>query len=566
MSVSPKYFTLSEMLQQRLFRIPDFQRAYSWESKQRKELFGDLQKVSEAEKSRHHFMSTIVCLQSGEVEGIGSDEFKVFEIVDGQQRLTTLIILLRAIAKQLDPENRQERKEKEKLDELLVKDDRRLILLQTNHDSKMLFRNYLETGDYSHENSVETLAEKNLVKAFKECEKFTNDWNNGPLDLLGIVKNRLDFIFYVLKDRSSVYTIFEVLNSRGLAVDWLDKCKSMLMGVAYENLPVEAQAEQIQEIHSLWARIYRIIGLKTVPGDEILRFAATLRHPNLQSKILTSEKSMQFFREYCEQDPKRVLETTNYFVNIATKLKEIHTNKRIAAVTRIAHTRLLALSIMNCNSIYEEEVEKVLSVWEKVTFRIFGMCGRDSRTKVGDYTRLAYNITSGMLTYKDITDDIELIGREYPISRAIRELKDTDCYNGWEDYLRYFMFRYEEYLAKQAGSEISMEIWSQIWDELPSLSIEHIHPQTITDEWKGKFGTKKEFLERQVNRLGNLILLPPKVNTRASNRPFPIKKEIYQKYGMLRHIHELLELEEWNKEEMEKREDTLLSWAESEWR
>ena len=53
--------------------------------------------------------------------------------------------------------------------------------------------------------------------------------------MLRILRNRLGFIFYVLDDEGSVYTVFEVLNSRGLEVDWLDKSKSMLMGIAFEK-------------------------------------------------------------------------------------------------------------------------------------------------------------------------------------------------------------------------------------------------------------------------------------------------------------------------------------------
>lgn len=138
MSIKPDYLTLNSLLQGRLFRIPDYQRAYSWRTKQRHELFGDIKKLAEStDGERHHFMSTIVCLKQNVVEEVGSEEFGIFEVVDGQQRLTTLIILLKAIAKNLE-----DRKEAEKLNELLVKDDHRLILLQTNHDNSHIFYSY----------------------------------------------------------------------------------------------------------------------------------------------------------------------------------------------------------------------------------------------------------------------------------------------------------------------------------------------------------------------------------------------------------------------------------------
>ena len=56
------------------------------------------------------------------------------------------------------------------------------------------------------------------------------------MDLVILLKSKLYFILHVIDDEGSVYTVFEVLNSRGLEVDWLDKCKSMLMGIAFEKL------------------------------------------------------------------------------------------------------------------------------------------------------------------------------------------------------------------------------------------------------------------------------------------------------------------------------------------
>ena len=60
MNIKPDYFALDTLLQKRLFRIPDFQRVYSWETKQREDLFEDIRKLTNYERDRHHFMSTIV--------------------------------------------------------------------------------------------------------------------------------------------------------------------------------------------------------------------------------------------------------------------------------------------------------------------------------------------------------------------------------------------------------------------------------------------------------------------------------------------------------------------------
>lgn len=216
MALKPEYLPLIKVLEKKLFAIPDYQRAYSWKSQQRKELFEDIEKILYAsDSSRHHFMATIVCLQTNQTEEIGTDELERLDIVDGQQRLTTLIILLKAIAIYLEACGGElEKAEADKLNELIVKDNGRLILLQTNHVSKVMFAEYLMHGKMPDESELTTLAEYNLNAAFIECAKFVDSFGTSEaiLNLLKIVKNRLDFIFYVLEDEGAVYTVFEVLN------------------------------------------------------------------------------------------------------------------------------------------------------------------------------------------------------------------------------------------------------------------------------------------------------------------------------------------------------------------
>jgi len=565
MSIRPDNLTLDKLLQGRLFRIPDYQRTYSWETKQRKDLFVDIQKLGQIHNSdRHHFMSTVVCLQTREKEEVGADEFGIFHIVDGQQRLTTLIILLKAISKKLSSGSDIEQRESNKLKELLVKESGRLILLQTNHDSKRIFQDYLKKGEIPSEKKIETLADRNMICAFKEGINFVEQWD--ALQLLKLVKNRLDFIFYVLDDEGAVHTTFEVLNSRGLAVDWLDKCKSMLMGIAFEKLE-DASQEYIQDLRDDWSKIYRTIGLKRIQGQEILRFAATLEDINGGSKVSGAESAMEFFRSKCENNPKDVLDVSRKFLKVADKLETFVSNSRLMAVTKISHARLLGISIMLNDALNADEKSNILNEWEKVTFRIFGLHRRDARTKVGDYVRLARTIFSdnNSSSASEILQKVTELGQDYPADKAAEELKDNNCYEGWEDELIYVLYRYEEYLANQCGGSVSEETWTQVWSSSPTKTIEHIHPQTLPEEWRGKFGTKKGFVAKQVNRLGNLVLLPPGVNSSSGNRPFSQKKKIYEKHRHLKLIDEILEKEDWDLAAMEKRENRLVDWAKKEW-
>src|SRR2546425_11617416 len=125
--IQPTYGVLQELFANRVFRIPHYQRFYSWQSRQRLDLFSDLRKLANLEADEHHFMATLVCYRTPETKAIGANQYRVYDVVDGQQPLTTLIILLKCIELALSP-NSEDRNEFAKV---LVKRDGHLILLQT---------------------------------------------------------------------------------------------------------------------------------------------------------------------------------------------------------------------------------------------------------------------------------------------------------------------------------------------------------------------------------------------------------------------------------------------------
>ena len=175
--LEPKYYVLGELLERRLFQIPDYQRAYSWEKRQRNDLFEDIRKLSSVSKDRHHFMASIVCHDSGQDEIVGAEEFKILDVVDGQQRITSLIILFKAIEKELSSKKELEKDMKKNISSLLTKKDDCLILLQTNHDTRGLFSTYITDGKISKLKDL-TLSEANLINCMRESEKFVKKWKS----------------------------------------------------------------------------------------------------------------------------------------------------------------------------------------------------------------------------------------------------------------------------------------------------------------------------------------------------------------------------------------------------
>ncbi|MGA9070430.1 MAG: DUF262 domain-containing protein, partial [Terracidiphilus sp.] len=305
--IEPRYANLQKLFADRVFRIPAYQRFYSWQHRQREDLFSDIEKLTNSEPEQHHFMATIVCNRTGETKAIGTAEYAVHDIVDGQQRLTTLILLLKCIEIAL-PEDSIDRKE---LASILVKRDKNLILLQTNNVNADLFNSFIREGEKVNKKDLKLKSDLNLVSGINDCTKFVKEWQvtKSLTDLMRLVLHRLGFVVFDTVDSRAVYTLFEVLNSRGLAVDWLDKTKSTMMGRSFElsaNTTVAQVA--IDDLQNLWGQIYRELAEEDVNGDEVLRITSTLYYGSEQGKPRPADESLDVFIAACKtsEDPKKI--------------------------------------------------------------------------------------------------------------------------------------------------------------------------------------------------------------------------------------------------------------------
>ena len=566
MNIRPEYLTLDQLLAKRLFRIPHYQRAYSWTDKERSDMFKDISKLKD-KPDNFHFMATVVGL-CRETKTIITDQYNVIEIVDGQQRLTTLVLLLKAIEQELTSsltdEDRSARTPEARLEqdlqELLVKsDESSLILLRTNHDRSQYFANFLRDGTSPTDIAeAQTLADRELLRAIRQCKSFVNKWGN-PIELLGIIKNQLQFIFHQTDDEAAVYTVFEVLNNRGLHVSWMDRLKSMLMAVAFAD-DQGNRAEHIDELHQIWGEIYKTIGLREGIDTEALRFGATLRSPSEVSKPFGEGKAVETLMKKVGTSTSNAIKVSTWLLEVTKAVSKFqeYTEPSRRAITKISQARLLALAILLRNFPCEKE-RKVLDQWERTTFRIFGLCKKDARTGVGDYVKLAWEILNHKHSTHKILREIQRIGDRYNIDEAFTQ--DPDCYERWQEELRYLLCRYEEYLAAQQGQTFNNQQWNRIWEKSTSDSIEHILPQSK--------GSQEPTDANFAHRLGNLLLLPPRVNSDLSDKE-PIQKAgRYQQTGLLIAVEVAQTIQEkrgWGTAQIEEREQKIREWIEYVWK
>jgi len=550
-NIDPKHLTLLQLLQDRMFQIPQYQRAYSWGPRERKELLQDINTLIARQDDATHFMATVVVLARAK-RTVVADKFDLVDVVDGQQRLTTLVMLLRAVERRLATLGVYE-KVQGRINALLVKgDDLSLVLLQTNHDTSNVFRDYLRKGTRP-DVVPRTQAEQNLVRGILDCEEHVASLDaEGLLQITQVLFHRLTFIVHTLADERLVYTVFEVLNSRGLPVAWIDKLKSMLMAVAFEN--GDPDSAHLNELHEVWKDVYRALGLRQAASDEALRFAAVLLTGRVhKGRFLNLQGATEEMRDWCQQNTTKAIEASRWLSTVVEALNGLNERAALAPLMGISQARFVALAIQ-LSDLSEADKWTCMAQWEKTIFRVFGIASKDARTLSGALVRLGKRIYRDKITAATICAELKAMSSEKSYGTIRDQLENQNSYDDKKAYLRYLLYRYEEHVAEQEGETIDHTVWARIWAARPDETIEHIHPQSTgnSDGWDG---------DLLVHRLGNLTLLPRGVNSSLSDKPFSQKVPKYAS-SPLYQVRALAELKKWDKKTVEEREEAILSWIE----
>ena len=324
------------------------------------------------------------------------------------------------------------------------------------------------------------------------------------------------------------------------------------MAVVFED-KTGNKAEIIRELHDLWSQMYRILGIRLGLSNEALRFAATLRSHTVQNRLLSEEDSVELLRGR-GADPRTVVETAQWLLSVTRAVDSVASMERLShAITRISQARLFAAAIALRSQEWDcKDNERIRRSWESVTFRIYGMYKKDARTAVGSYVRLSWMIMNEELSADDVVDGLRSIGDDYPIEEALSELRATDCYSTRKEEVRYFLWKYDEFLSTKNRQRFTNEQWDRIWRSSASDTIEHILPQS----------TERE----HVHWLGNLLLLPPRLNSELNDRTPKEKTSAYGETGLLIAQEVAGYSGRWSKRAILEREDYLLEWAKEEWR
>ena len=283
--------SLSDIFQNKLFRIPDYQRGYAWQKPQLEDFWDDLYNLQDG-RSHYTGMLSLKYVDASESGNIGNDqwmiekEYKLCHVVDGQQRLTTMIILINEIIECVRrlPENKGQKDEdiligydslKKITEDYICQKKPPLNLITTyilgyeidNPSDKYL--RYRVLGDIDSSDVVETYYTKNLKRAknfFARCldALYKEEGAEGIAKIYKKLTHKMLFNLYEIGDDFDVFVTFETMNNRGKKLTNLELLKNRLIYITtiYDDSTLEANEKNAlrEQINDAWKEIYYQMG------------------------------------------------------------------------------------------------------------------------------------------------------------------------------------------------------------------------------------------------------------------------------------------------------------------
>ncbi len=603
---------LPTLFQQRIFLIPDYQRGYAWEKEQVGELLEDLEMLN---APRRHYAGTIVLCKTADAPIMGNDGtlYATHAVVDGQQRLTTIVLLLnelsRALAAYPDCADLAEGIRKNYV-QTKSRDNWPIYKLSLNKDTHAFYRDSVLPETPSIDQPPVRAAAR-LRDAKKQIEDYLrraddeleSEHRESLTEWHAKLTQQLHFNLYEVEKEAEVGVIFEVMNDRGKPLTELEKVKNYLLYAA-SSLDVDEFARDglANSVNDAWAKILSNLmtaglgssghedqllqmhwimqcepqarnwdGVKSVKGKFGLRKYAE-RHNDL---LVDLRKYAEGLRDssvaYCDaRNPNRSGAFGEFQENDRSELRRWNSK-----LMRIGVRRPFLPLLMAVRQRWPSEPQKyleALKLCEAFAFRIYSVGRAYSNYREPAMFRLAYAVAHGL----DFDEAVARMKRDYGGGWARRAFDSfTNAAGPSPDYgyswssLRYFLYEYEEHLAAEKGAEPKVA-WQEFAHATLKDTIEHVLPQYIEKQpyWQKQFTDSEH--EEYVHDVGNLALT--KWNSHYSNKPFPEKRgafgsgaKCYAEAPFYQEL-ELAQQENWTKESIDARRAKLNAWAKERWR
>ena len=511
---------IGHLLADRYIMVPPYQRAYSWTDEQIGELLRDLSDAMR-EKEAEYFLGTVVLTkhQAGQ-----------HAVIDGQQRLATISILICAIRNHFYAIGDAERADELHRDYLAKKELRGLS--ETPHLTLMASDNgFYESHILPKPSPTATVTRSKksipasnarLETALRLCAehistlaKTTHKPAVVLLDLIDYLNDKAKVIVVEVNDEAAAYTIFEVLNDRGLELSVSDLLKNFIFRMAGDKVG-EAQAH--------WSRM---VGILEGSGSEEKAIKTFIRHVWASRHGVTREKDLyDKIRQHVTGKQravsfvKELSDLALVYVALDNPSDELwkeygpSVREAVEALQLLKATQIRPLLLAIVTHFEAKEVRKALPMlvcWT-VRFMVVGKLG--SGPLESGYAERAREVSS-----RKISTATELFEASKSFLASDDEFEQGFAVvRSSAQYLARFYLRV---LEKQSSNATGDELI--VNPNFDAVNLEHVMPQTRAPHWEG---ISVEQHQGYVKRLGNLALLDRVLNEKSGNLPFADKAKI----------------------------------------
>lgn len=491
--------------------IPQFQRDYSWEEEQWDDLWQDID-IMYDEKGEH-YMGYLVLQTKG----------KDCLIIDGQQRFTTITIIILAtikaiqklINKGIDVDNNTQRLQTLKdtyignIDPVSLEYDNILILNRNNNN---YYKNYIvKLGELKHRNTSYT--EKLMKKCFEWYENhLLNKFNTGEdyAKFITYIVDNLYFTIIKVSDEMNAFKVFETLNARGVQLSSADLLKNYLFSLV--DNPSE-NPDRILHLEEKWSELTRNIQAEKLP--DFIRYYWNSKH-----KIVRSNDLFKAIRQNIKTDRNvfELVDEMQKYSDIYMALRNEHDElwheypeiSKNIEIMKIFKIKPYSLLMSAYKSLTIKDFEKILNYIIIIGFRYSIICGKNPNEIEKVYNRIANEIYQTKKFEKSQLEEVYVKDEEFLSSFNYKDFNNTKN----NKIIKYILAKYEK--SKEGGISITLS------DE--QYTIEYILPQNPNEEW----GENNYNFDSLIYRLGNLCLLERKMNNDISNNPYDRKAKIYK--------------------------------------
>lgn len=586
--------TVSKIFNEAIFRIPDYQRGYSWGKSHLDDFWNDIQQIG-GEKRHYTGVITLEGVPASiwnswddESWLISSRNYYPYYVVDGQQRLTTIAILIHCILECAEKNSINH------LNDTPINDIKRKYICDKRADGLTIAYifgyekdnpsyEYLKTYIFNESSSVHhphemTIYTKNLLEAKKYFLEKLNESTGDSLEtLFKRITQSLVFNAYEISKEIDVFVAFETMNNRGKPLSVLELLKNRLIYLTMTLLPSCDDGKILRKtINESWKTAYHYLGKndqRPLDDDQFLKAQVIIfYYSEIAKSYPSNDPDSSYFSRF-----HYLTEYTNYFV-----LNRLFTRKRddshladglpeISKPLLISYSSHLKKSVETYYFLSTPSEAKLKPKETEYLERIGRLRGyspsyillalytkETDHNKRTDFLKLyeKYLFLSSLrlmpamhvrdrffhehLKYISLGNTVELTSfydnvintylSEDNLADTISEwVKGTQGYYGWRS-VNYFFYEYESYLQRQSKSDRVKIDWNTFCNEnyeSDYRSIEHIYPQRPKDQsWRDDFSGYNTTQKRMLrNSLGNLLALSSPKNSSLGNKSFSEKRQ-----------------------------------------